>query len=170
MYLYRVKLPVYNHHVWPRNYCAKCSIATLWNQNISSSCETSNVTNVVAVACFCDDVAIRHAHSNTLKTWVSLISHGKIFIATTRKGVSMRGYLSTVALRLLKETSPLSLPRKTPAGGVGEVEARALKLECGVTVESERVALQERHRQMTGEVCRHPAKLRLPGQDSFCFF
>lgn len=54
-----------------------------------------------------------------------------------------------------KETSPLSLPRKTPAGGVGGVGTQAIKLQCGATVGSERIPLQARHRQMTGEVCCH---------------
>lgn len=108
-----------------------------------------NVTNVVALACFCDDVATRHAHFDSLEPWVSRISHVKTFLATTRKG----GCLSTVAVSAIERSQSTFLAKENACGwGEVGVEEWALKLQRGVTAGSERVLLEERHKQMTGEV------------------
>lgn len=110
------------------------------------------------VACFSDGVATGHAHLETLEIWVSLISHVKTSIATTRKGV----YLSTVAASAAEQNLSTFLGRKTPAGeeGRGEEggEGRALKVQCGVA-ESQKALRCKRHKQMTGGIRHHRWKL-----------
>lgn len=96
-----------------------------------------------------DDVATRHAHFNSLELWVSRLSHVKTFLATTRKG----GCLSTVAVSAIERNQSTFLAKENACGwGEVGVEEWALKLQRGVTAGSERVLLEERHKQMTGEV------------------